>query len=121
MFGRPESSSACECERSMDASLSQSLHLLNAKDIQDRLAADTSRAGRLARDTAQPDDAKLRDLYRVAYSRDPEPGELKFAAEYVGRKVSAAHDDAARIKARREAYEDTLWALLNTKEFLFNH
>ena len=121
VFGRPESSSACECERSMDASLSQSLHLLNAKDIQDRLAADSSRAGKLAKDGAKPDDVKLRDLYRVAYSRDPEPAELKLAADYVGKKLSLAKDDAARAKARREAYEDTLWALLNTKEFLFNH
>ena len=121
VFGRPESSSACECERSMDASLSQSLHLLNAKDIQDRLAAATSRAGKMAQDGGRPEETKLRDLYRVAYSRDPEPAELKLASEYVGRKVASAKDDAGRTKARREAYEDTLWALLNTKEFLFNH
>ncbi len=121
VFGRPESSSACECERSMDASLSQSLHLLNAKDIQDRLAADGSRPARLALDTASPDEAKLRDLYQVAYARDPQPDELKVAVEYVTKKTAAAKDDPARGKARREAYEDTLWALLNTKEFLFNH
>ncbi len=121
VFGRPESSSACECERSMDASLSQSLHLLNAKDIQDRLAADSSRPARLALDTTSPDDVKLRDLYHVAYARDPQPDELKVAVEYVTKKTAAAKDDPAKGKARREAYEDTLWALLNTKEFLFNH
>ena len=48
VFGRPEGNSACECERSADASLSQSLHLLNAKDIQERLAADLGRAAALA-------------------------------------------------------------------------
>ena len=121
VFGRPESSSACECERSMDASLSQSLHLLNAKDIQDRLAADGSRPARLALDTTAPDEVKLRDLYRVAYARDPQPDELKVAIEYVTKKTAAAKDDPSKGKARREAYEDTLWALLNTKEFLFNH
>jgi Protein of unknown function (DUF1549)/Protein of unknown function (DUF1553) len=121
VFGRPESSSACECERSMDASLSQSLHLLNAKDIQDRLAADASRAARLALEPARPDDVKLRDLYRLAYARDPQPEELKVGVEYVAKKAAAAKDDPAKTKARREAYEDTLWALLNTKEFLFNH
>jgi hypothetical protein len=120
VFGRPESSSACECERSMDASLSQSLHLLNAKDIQDRLAAETSRAARLAQDSRRDED-KLRDIYRTAYTRDPQPDELKFALGYLEKKTVAAKDDAARVKARREAYEDTLWALLNTKEFLFNH
>ncbi|HTH50176.1 MAG TPA: DUF1549 domain-containing protein [Candidatus Limnocylindria bacterium] len=121
VFGRPESNSACECERSMDASLSQSLHLLNAKDIQDKLAADASRPAKLAAEAALPDDVKLRDLYRLAYSRDPQPEELKVAVGYVTQKSAAAKDDAAKTKARREAYEDTLWALLNTKEFLFNH
>ena len=121
VFGRPDSSSACECERSMDASLSQSLHLLNAKDIQDRLAADTSRATRLALDSKQPDEAKLREIYRVAYSREPQPDEMKFALDYLGKKTTAAKDDAGKTKARREAYEDMVWALLNTKEFLFNH
>jgi hypothetical protein len=121
VFGRPESSSACECERSMDASLSQSLHLLNAKDIQDRLAGDASRPARLALELSRPDDAKLRDLYRLAYARDPQPEELKVGVDYVAKKAAAAKDDPAKAKARREAYEDTLWALLNTKEFLFNH
>lgn len=128
VFGRPESSSACECERSMDASLSQSLHLLNSKDIQERLAADVGRAAKLALDAARQDDAKLRDLYRLAYARDPQGEELKFAKDYIAKKTGSVKEgkdaketEAARVKARREAYEDTLWALLNTKEFLFNH
>ena len=33
VFGRPDSSSACECERTQEASLAQSLHLLNAADL----------------------------------------------------------------------------------------
>lgn len=128
VFGRPDSNSACECERSADASLSQSLHLLNAKDIQDRLAADTGRAAALAKDTTRPDDEKLRELYRLALAREPQPHELKLAQEYLAKKTQAApagkdatETEAARLKARREAYEDTLWALMNTKEFLFNH
>lgn len=128
VFGRPESSSACECERSMEASLSQSLHLLNAKDIQDRLALDTARPAKLAGDTSRADDAKVRDLYLLAFSREPEAAETRFAVDYIDKKVAAvkpgkddAETQAARLKARREAFEDTLWALLNTKEFSFNH
>ncbi len=128
VFGRPDSSSACECERSSDASLSQSLHLLNAKDIQDRLAADNGRAARLAADATRTDTEKLSELYLQAFGREPRPDELKLAGEYVATKVGAskegkdvAETEANRLKARRQAYEDTLWALLNTKEFLFNH
>ena len=66
--------------------------------------------------------------YRLAYARDPQAEELKFAKEYLAKKATSVKEgkdakdtEAARAKARREAYEDTLWALLNTKEFLFNH
>ena len=128
VFGRPDSASACECERSADASLSQSLHLLNAKDIQDRLASDTSRAARLARMDVEADAGTVTELYRLAYARNPLPEEVTIALDYLGRRMAsakpgkdAAEPEAARLKARREGYEDTLWALLNTKEFLFNH
>ncbi|HVY70774.1 MAG TPA: DUF1549 domain-containing protein [Verrucomicrobiae bacterium] len=121
VFGRPESSSSCECERSQDASLAQSLHLLNAKDIQEKLAADTGRAALLAKDANRGDDDKVRELYRWVYTRAPEPAELQFARDYVGRKTSNAKDTEGRDEARRVAYEDMVWALINTKEFLFNH
>jgi len=127
VFGRPEGSSACECERSMEASLSQSLHLLNSKDIQARLSADESRPARLNADP-RPDADKLSELYRMAYARTPAADEIRSAVEYLDRKAAAAKPgkDAAetatlRSKARREAWEDLTWALLNTKEFLFNH
>jgi hypothetical protein len=127
VFGRPESSSACECERSMEASLSQSLHLLNSKDIQSKLGADNSRATRFATD-ARDDTAKLQDLYRLAFSRDPRPEEIQFAQSFLEKKVGAVPEgktgqesEAARAKVRRETWEDTIWAMLNSKEFLFNH
>jgi hypothetical protein len=128
VFGRPDSNSACECERSSDASLSQSLHLINAKDIQERLAADDGRAARLAADTARPVADQVRELYRLALAREPRPDELEAARRHLEKTVTAApagkdaaETEAHRVCARRQAYEDTLWALLNTKEFLFNH
>jgi hypothetical protein len=110
VFGRPEMSSSCECERSQDASLAQSLHLLNAKDIQEKLAHDQGRAAFLAANK-RPDEANIRELYYGAYAREPEEKELKLARGYLEKKA----------EKRREAYEDLIWALINTKEFLFNH
>ncbi|MBI3418321.1 MAG: DUF1553 domain-containing protein [Verrucomicrobia bacterium] len=121
VFGRPESSSSCECERSQDASLAQSLHLLNSKDIQEKLANDSGRAALLANDSQRPDDQKIRELYEWVYSREPAPDELQFATSYLGKQLQKVGDEKQKQSAKRQAYEDTVWALLSTKEFLFNH
>lgn len=121
VFGRPESSSACECERTQEASLAQALHLLNAKDIQEKLASDTGAAAKLTADPRSDDD-KLREIYLTAYARPPEPSELALAKAHLDKPRKGADGqplDAA--KAKRQGYEDILWAVLNTKEFLFNH
>ena len=49
-FGRPKRETSCECERVTDASLSQSLMLLNSSDVQTKLSSQGSRAERLAND-----------------------------------------------------------------------
>ena len=121
VFGRPESSSACECERSQDASLAQSLHLLNSKEIQAKLTDDKGRAARLASDS-RPDEEKVRDLYRLVFSREPNPEELRIARDHLEKGAGHTSDEKGNsINGRRQAYEDIVWALLNTKEFLFNH
>jgi hypothetical protein len=121
VFGRPESSSACECERTQEASLAQALHLLNAKDIQAKLAADSGAAAKLAADP-RPDAEKLRELYMTAYSRPPTASEIATADAHLSKARKAADGTPLdAVKSKREGYEDILWALLNTKEFLFNH
>lgn len=120
VFGRPEGSSACECERQMDASLAQSLHLFNSKELQDKLANAGGRAAKLAADNTRGDDEKVRELYLLAYGRGPEPEELSFAVHHIGRLVK--DKDGKMVPAdKRQGYEDIVWALVNTKEFLFNH
>jgi hypothetical protein len=119
VFGRPDSASACECERQQDASLAQSLHLLNAKDIQDKLAADSGRAALLAADP-RGDDDKIRELYAWAFSRSPDAGELNLAQSHLAKKIKDKDGKEVSIP-KRQAFEDILWALVNTKEFLFNH
>ncbi len=109
VFGRPEASSACECERSSDASLAQSLHLLNSKDILGKVSADEGLAAKLSAGD-QPFEQRMRQLYLLAFARQPDTEELRIAQDYVQSKDSS-----------REAFEDIVWALINTKEFLFNH
>ena len=119
VFGRPDSSSACECERTQEASLAQSLHLLNAADIQTQLSRGKGRADRLTQDV-RPDDDKITDLYHIALSREPSPAEVTLAHSHLDKKMMGKTGEEA-LKGKKEAYEDILWALLNTKEFLFNH
>jgi hypothetical protein len=120
VFGRPEGSSACECERSMDASLAQSLHLFNSKEIQEKLASNSGRAAKLAADTKRGDDEKIKELYLLAYARQPSDEELSLAMQYLGRQVKGK--DGALVPAdKRQSFEDIVWAMLSTKEFLFNH
>jgi hypothetical protein len=121
VFGRPDSSSACECERSQEPSLAQSLHLLNAKDLHEKVAAPEGRAAKLAADVTRSDEDKVHELYRLAFSREPDVSEVAAAVGYIER--SAAKGDAKENAAKKKqaAYEDVIWALINTKEFSFNH
>jgi hypothetical protein len=125
VFGRPDASSSCECERSGDPSLAQSLHLLNAKDIQEKLSSPNGRAAKLAADEKRPDEEKIAELYRLAFSRDPDADETAAAKAYI-EKVMSREDPKGKEKKdaggrRKQAYEDLVWALINTKEFAFNH
>lgn len=108
VFGKPQAESACECERSSEANLAQSLHLLNSTDIQGKLTAGAGRCDRLAADTMRPHADRITELYLWAFARPPRENELKPVLAYVERKPNA-----------KQAYEDVLWALFNTKEFLF--
>ncbi len=111
VFGQPQGDTACECERSQEANLAQSLHLLNSSEVQDKIANANGRATLMANDKARAHDDKIKELYRWVYSREPNADELKIALAHI-----AKHEANPKI-----AYEDILWALINTKEFLFNH
>lgn len=121
VFGRPEGASVCECERVQSSSLAQSLHLINASDIKGKLAFGGGRADRLAKDT-RPVEDRIRELYLVAFARPPKPEELKTAVEYLAElPVDGEGKPVDANRGQFENYQDLLWALINTKEFLFNH
>ena len=77
------------------------------------------RAAKLAANKEMTDDEKIAELYYVAFSRAPKEDELKMAVQYVNREIE---DDKGEKKAvdKKQAFEDVVWALFNTKEFLFN-
>jgi hypothetical protein len=121
VFGRPENESVCECERVQASSLAQSLHLMNAYDVKSKVGWADGHAMRLAK-AETPLEERIRELYRLAFSRDPRSDELEVAKEYLAdapAEWTAQGKDPATW--RSEAFQDFVWALINTKEFLFNH
>ncbi|WP_342190281.1 DUF1553 domain-containing protein [Stieleria varia] len=121
VFGRPESTSVCECERVQSASLAQSLHLINAADIKSKIAASNGRVARLTKD-ANPIEDQVREMYLAALSRLPSDEELRIAAAYlVESRVGDDGKPLSENQALRDNLQDLTWALINTKEFIFNH
>jgi hypothetical protein len=109
VFGRPTRETPCECERPREADLAQALELLNSNGLQNKVK---STQGRLAKAIeARASDASIvEDLYLAALGRMPLPNEVETLTAYI-----------ASQKDRKAALEDVEWAILNTKEFLFNH
>jgi hypothetical protein len=108
VFGRPQRISACECERVSDANLAQALHLLNSNEVQGKLSRPGGRVDTLVKDS-RPDEEKVAELFLWAFARRPTERQLRVALEHIDRHA----------KDKRVAYENILWALINTKEFVF--
>ncbi len=110
LFGRPDRDSVCTCERREEPTLNQILHLINGGTIDAKVRSGESRLARLLKAESSPD-AILDELVLAAYARAPRSDER----ERVLRSIAEAGDDP------RGAWEDVLWAMFNSKEFLFQH
>jgi hypothetical protein len=109
VFGRPQRISACECERVSEANLAQALHLLNSDEIQGKLARGGGRAEVMAKDP-RPEADKVDELFLWAFARKPTDPQRQAALSHIAKYATN----------KKVAYENILWALLNTKEFIFN-
>ncbi len=116
VFGRPQRISACECERVSEANLAAVLHLLNSDEVQGKISRGGGRADALAKPTdKRTDEEKVTELFLWAFARKPSGDDLSAALEHI--KKMETKSGAA---GKKTAYENILWALLNTKEFVFN-
>jgi hypothetical protein len=110
IFGRPVRASVCECERSNEPSIAQALHLMNSEEITNKLRSRQGTARRLATSKMTPSEI-IDELYLSTLSRFPNDAERTLML----RVFMEAGED------RQTAVEDVLWALLNSRSFVYNH
>ncbi|MGE3313903.1 MAG: DUF1553 domain-containing protein [Planctomycetaceae bacterium] len=109
IFGQPQREMACQCERSSESNLSQALQMINGPVVHNKLRDENSRIAAMFKE-GKKDEEIVTALYLSALSRNPAPEEMEASKKHV---ASAAD--------RRQALEDVGWAILNSKEFLFQH
>jgi hypothetical protein len=106
VFGKPDRLLTCECERSDDPGLLQAFQLITGELMNAMVRDPDNRVGKLL-SAGKGDAEMLEEVYLAALCRTPKEAEAKKLLAF----LAAAPD-------RRAAWEDVLWAVLNSKEFL---
>ena len=113
-FGRNQRRIVCECERSDEPSMVQVLHISNGNTVNEKLKSPDSRVETLLamRRAGMSDDALLDRIYAVCLCRFPTAAERTELREQLP-EVGTSEE--------RQHIEDLLWAVLSSREFIFNH
>lgn len=110
MFGRPSRDTGLESERNNQVSDEQRLYLLNSTEVQRKIANSKNLRNLMA--NCQDEGLGLIDaVYLCLLSRYPTESELAAAQKYF------------QIDGLKPAQvqQDLIWALINSKEFLYRH
>ncbi len=106
-FGRPDPNQDPPCERTVEVTTPQVLHLMNSPVLNDKVSKSDARPAKLAASDL-PAETIVEEIYLWVYGRLPTASEAATAVEVLAEKDK-----------RRERIEDLFWALLNTPEFYF--
>lgn len=110
MFGRPSRDSGLESERNNQISDAQVLHLLNSSHIQKKITTGP-RFNEMMQRHRRNNRQLINTLYLNILSRYPMQEEIDTAVKYF-------QTDGIN---QRDAVNDIVWALINSKEFLYRH
>ncbi|PAY17053.1 S-layer protein [Rhodopirellula sp. SM50] len=109
-FGRPDPNQDPPCERIADSSVTQTLHLMNSREIDGRIRSDSGRAARLAGSELSAAEIAT-ELYLAIFSRRPTAEEQRYCESLI----------TAAGEQRRGAVEDLMWAMMNAPEFIIQN
>lgn len=111
IFGRPLRSGdvQCDCERDTNTTIVQTLYLANHPRVRDKIYSETGSVAKLLQAEADAD-RRIEAIYLSTVSRLPSESERAACRDYVAARESSL-----------VAYQDVLWSLLNTREFILNH
>ncbi|MDB5323681.1 MAG: hypothetical protein JWN40_5312 [Phycisphaerales bacterium] len=106
LFGRPKRTSACECERTTNFSLTHAINLVNGSTISQAVAEPTSKFASLA-STMKDDPQLIDELYIAILCRHATDAE---------KSATQLGEGATRVANA----QDLAWALMNSPAFLYN-
>ncbi|MBI3697347.1 MAG: DUF1553 domain-containing protein [Acidobacteria bacterium] len=108
-FGRMKAREVI-CERENQPDMAQAMHLISGETLHKKTTAKGGLLDQWLADAAISDEEIVRRLFVAALTRSPDAREMALALEPIRAKGE-----------RRQAFEDVLWAIFNSKEFLYNH
>ncbi len=110
LFGKPTRLINCDCERSSEPTLLQTVYLRNDQEVHKQLSIKNGWMLQVAKSKESDTGKLIREAYLRTLSRLPTSAEAAIAAEHFEKAGSAA-----------AGLRDLMWVLLNTKEFILNH
>jgi hypothetical protein len=110
-FGRMKAREVI-CERDSQPDMAQAMHLISGETLVRQTTAKGGNLDAWLADASLSNEDVLRRIFLASQVREPDRREIEVALLPL-----KARGDAAR----REAFEDVLWTIFNSKEFLFNH
>ena len=107
LFGKPQRMEACECERDTGTNMLQALHFINGPSILSRVSNPAGRPALLVKDKVSEEQA-VEQLYLWSLARRPTEAERETGVGFI-----RGYGDK-----RAEAFQDLMWALLNSRDFM---
>jgi Protein of unknown function (DUF1549)/Protein of unknown function (DUF1553) len=110
-FGRMKAREVI-CERDSQPDMVQAMHLISGETLARQTTAKGGHLDQWLADSSLTDEGVVRRIFLASVVREPDRREMEVALLPIAAKGAGA---------RRQAFEDVLWSIFNSKEFLFNH